>query len=190
MSLFFTVMAHMDAGAGLVTTDVDRFRLFRTAGFCHDILRKINEDRTWTARAGDIESFFADAARSSRFRTVIPYLMILQVMPTISTSWKERHAVIIGSSEACHQVSGARATGHQTDAGFSRGPGIGICLVDKRLFVAGKDNINPALFVEFIAAINGTGAGIGYLPLPLSGLLREVCFLKAVSNKFPPSFAI
>ena len=123
MSLFFTVMAHMDAGAGLVTTDVDRFRLFRTAGFCHDILRKINEDRTRTARAGDIESFFDDAAQvfplpygdtvfddtpgDAHDINLLEGVVSDEVPGHLSGEAYERHAVIIGSSEACHRVSGS-----------------------------------------------------------------------------------
>ena len=48
--------------------------------------------------------------------------------------------------------------------------------MNQSLLVAGKNDINPALFVKFVADINGTGAGIteeGIHPFLLQGLYQK-----------------
>ncbi len=76
----------MDSGVWFVTTDIDIFRIFSTSEFCHYILWKVDKDRSRAAGAGNIEGFFDDTSRSSRLRTVTPYLVMLLVIPTMSTS--------------------------------------------------------------------------------------------------------
>ena len=53
----------MNVCVWFVTTDVYIFRVFCTAKFCHDVFWKVNEDRTRTAGAGNVECFFDDAAK-------------------------------------------------------------------------------------------------------------------------------
>ena len=76
----------MDICVGLVSADVYIFRIFSAAEFCHYVLWKVDKDRSRTAGAGNVEGFFDNSARSSRLRTVTPYLVMLLVIPTMSTS--------------------------------------------------------------------------------------------------------
>ena len=188
----FLELSHMDAGAGLVTADVDCLRVFRAAEFCHDILRKVDEDRARTAGTGDVkgllddaaqvfpvpygDTVFGDAAGDAHDIDLLESVISDEVPGYLACEAYERHAVIVCGGKTCHQVGGSRAAGHQTDADFSCGPGVGVSLVYQSLLVAGKDNVDPVLFVKFIADINGTGARIaekGIHPFLLQGLYQK-----------------
>ena len=182
----------MDAGAGFVAADVDGFRVFRTAEFCHDILGKIYEDGTRPAGTGNVkglfddtaqifavsygDTVFGDASGNANDIDLLESVVSDEVSGYLTGEAHERHAVIVCGGKTCHQVGGSRAAGHQTDADFSCGPGVGVSLVHQSLLVAGKDDVDPALFVKFIADINGTGARIaekGIHPFLLQGLYQK-----------------
>ena len=79
-------LADVDICVGLVSADIYIFRIFSAAEFCHYVLWKVDKDRSRTAGAGNVKASLMIRPRSSRLRTVTPYLVMLLVIPTMSTS--------------------------------------------------------------------------------------------------------
>ena len=72
----------------------------------------------------------------------------------------KRYAVIVGGCKSCYKVGCSGTAGYQTYADFAGGSGVGVCFVDKGLFVTGEDDFDIVLFVEFITDVDGTGSGV------------------------------
>ena len=69
-------------------------------------------------------------------------------------------AVIVGGGKSCYKVGCSGTAGYQTYADFAGGSGVGVCFVDKGLFVTGEDDFDIVLFVEFITDVDSTGSGV------------------------------
>ena len=72
----------------------------------------------------------------------------------------KRNTVIVGSCKTCNKVGSSGTAGNETYANLSGSSGIGICFVYKGLFVTWQDDVNAALFILFIADIDGAGTRI------------------------------
>ena len=77
----------MDICVGLVSADVYIFRILSAAKFCHYVLWKVDKDRSRTAGAGNIEGFFDNSAKVFTSAGSNAVLVMLLVIPTMSTSW-------------------------------------------------------------------------------------------------------
>ena len=166
----------MDICIWFVTADVDIFRIFCAAKFCHDVLWKVDEDRSRTAGAGNVEGFFdnsakvftsadsnavfGDASGDSYDVYFLECIVADEVAGYLAGEAYKRYAVIVGGCKSCYKVGCAGAAGYQTYTDFSGGSGVGVCFVDKGLFVTGEDDFDVVLFVEFVTDVDGTGAGV------------------------------
>ena len=122
------------------------------------------------------DTVFGDASGNANDIDLLESVVSDEVSGHLTGEAHERHAVIVCGGKTCHQVGGSRAAGHQTNADFSCGPGVGVSLVYQSLLVAGKDDVDHALFVKFITDINGTGARVaekGIHPFLLQGLYQK-----------------
>ena len=153
----------MYTGVWLVTANVYAFRIFRTAKFSHDVFRKIDQDRTWTAGTCDVEGFFdntskvftvadgyaifcdasGDADNINFLKGIVSNEMACY-LPGEANKW---NTVVIGSRKAGNKVGGSRTACDQADSHFSGSTGVSIGCMDQRLLVAGEDHGNVILFV-------------------------------------------
>ena len=172
----FLQLPDVNAGVGFITADINAFWVFGTAHLAHNVFGKVNEHRTGSACAGNVECFFdntsqiltpsyrnavfGDASGDSHDIDFLESVVSDQVSRYLPGEAYQGNTVVVGSCQSCYQIAGAGTAGYQADTHFPCGPGIGVCLMYQSLLVAGKDNVNAALFVKLIADINGTGSRI------------------------------
>ena len=144
----------MDNCVWFVTADVDIFRIFCAAKFCHDVLWKVDEDRSRTAGAGNVEGFlddtsqvftsadsnavFGDASGDSYDVYLLECIVADEVAGYLAGEAYKRYAVIVGGCKSCYKVGCSGTAGYQTYADFAGGSGVGVGFVDKGLFVTGR----------------------------------------------------
>ena len=169
-------LADMNTGVWLVSADINILRIFRTSQFCHDIFRKIDKDRSGSACACNIKSFFYNSAKiftipyrdtifgdtscDSHNINFLECIVSDKMTGNLTCEANQRYTVIVGGGKSCNKVGGTRAAGYKAYADFAGGSGIGIGFVNEGLFVTWEDDFYIVLFVEFIADVDGTGTRI------------------------------
>ena len=159
----FFELAHVNAGVWFVAADIYTLRIFCASKFSHDVLRKVDKNRSRTAGSCDIKSFFDDAAEVLTVTDGYaifgdaagdPYdvnflesVVSDQMSGNLAGKTYERNAVIVGSCKSGDKVGSTRTAGYKTYADFAGSSCIGICFMDKCLFMARKDNVDPVLSV-------------------------------------------
>ena len=153
----------MDAGIGFIAADIYCFRIFRASQLAHDVLGKVDQNRSRTPCSGDIKSLLDDAAQiltvahcHAVFRNAPGNSYDIHFLKSVVSDQMFRHlacetdkgdTVIVGCGKTCNKVRRARSAGHQTYAHFSRCSGVGVRLVNKGLLMTGKDDLNIILFI-------------------------------------------
>ena len=146
-----------------ITTNVDVFGVFGISKFSHNVFGKINENRSWSSCTCDIKSFFDDTSKifsvsdsntvfgnasgDSNDINFLESIITNQMSGYLPCKTYKGYTVIIGSGKTSYQVCSSRTTCNQTYTYLPRSPGIGVRLVNKSLFMSGKDNVNSALLV-------------------------------------------
>src|SRR5699024_2852317 len=172
----FLQLTDVNTGVRFVTTDIDRFGIFRAAQLTHYILWKIDQYRTGSSCAGNIKGFFDNTSQifTSPYSNAVfgntsgnaydvyflEGIISNQVSGYLAGEAYQGNTVVIGGGESCHQVAGSGTAGYQTDTYFSCGSCISVCFMHQRLFVPGKYDVNAALFVKFIADVDGAGSRV------------------------------
>ena len=137
----------MYAGVWFITTDIDVLWIFCTAEFCHDIFRKIDQDRTGAAGSCDIKGFFNDATEIftvADSNTVfcnttcnadnVDFLksIISDQMPcNLSGKAYKRYTVVIGSGKSGDKIGGTRTLVTRQTPTFPVVLALSICFMDK-----------------------------------------------------------
>ena len=166
----------MDICVGLVSADIYIFRIFSAAEFCHYVLWKVDKDRSRTAGAGNVEGFFddtsqvftsadsnavlGDASGDSYDVYFLKCIVADEVAGYLAGEAYKRYAVIVGGCKSCYKGGCAGTAGDLTYADFAGGSGVGVCFVDKGLFVTGEDDFDIVLVVEFITDVDSTVSGV------------------------------
>ena len=163
-------LSNMDTGIGLVSTDIHSLWILCASQLTHHILGKIYQNRPRPSRTGDIKSFFDDPSQIFSFSHCnsifcdtsgdshdIHFLKCVianQVSGHLAGETYDGNTVVIGSGKASHHIGRSGSAGHQADSHFSRGSGIGICLMNQCLFMTGKNNVDTSVFSQLITDIN------------------------------------
>ena len=149
-------LSDMDIGIGLVAADIHILGIIRASQLRHHVLGQIDQHRSRPACPCDIKSFLDDPAQ---IRPVADGHTVLcdascdphnvhflkrvisdEMARHLPCKAYQRHTVIIGRCQSCHQIGGPRSAGDQTDPGPSRGPCISVRLMHQRLLMPGKDH--------------------------------------------------
>ena len=153
----------MYAGIWFITTDIDVLWIFCTAEFCHDIFRKIDQDRAGAAGScdfffnvtaaaeiytvADSDSVFCNATCNADNVDFLKSIISDQMTCNLSGKTDKRYTVVIGSSKSGDKVGCARTAGYQTDTDLSCSSCVSICFMDKCLFMTRQDDVNAALTI-------------------------------------------
>ena len=153
----------MDAGVWFVATDVDILWIFSTSKLCHNVLWKVNKNRSGAACACNIKSFlddtakiltvsycdtvFCDASCDTYDINLLKSIVSDQMSCNLSGKAYKRNTVIVGCGKSCNQVGCSGTACNQAYTYLSGCSCIGICLVDKSLLMSWEDNVDIVLFI-------------------------------------------
>ena len=156
-------LSHVNTGIWFITADIYALRIFGTSKLCHNILWKVDENRSRTAGSCNIKSFldntaeiftvadsdtvFCDTAGNSNDVNLLECIVSDQVSGNLTCETYKRNTVIVGSSKSGDKVGSTRAACYKTYTDLACGSCVGICLMDKGLLMTGKDDVNPTLSV-------------------------------------------
>ena len=188
----FFQLSDVNAGVRLIPTDIYGFGIFRASQFTHHIFGKVNENRTGTASAGDVEglfdntsqifpssysySIFGNASGNAYDIHFLESVVSDQVSGYLAGKAYKRHAVIVGCSQSGNHIGSSGAAGNKTYAYFSRSPCVSVCFMDQSLLMAGKDDIDIILLIQFITDVNRGRSGIAeknFHPFFLQGFYEQ-----------------
>ena len=156
-------LADMNAGVRLIPSDVDGFGIFRTSQFTHYVFWQVHQYRSGPSCAGDIKGLFDDtsqiltpsysnpvfgnASGDADDIHLLECVISDQISGYLAGKAYKRHTVIVGCSKAGDYIGRTWAAGNKTYSDLSCGPCVGVCFMDQRLLMTGKDNVDIILFI-------------------------------------------
>ena len=154
-------LINLEVFFGMIAGQIQRLVKGAGEGALAEVLRNIDQHRTWTTRGGDVVGLLRDAGQGiaaldqvvvlhHRGRDVenVRFLEgVLAQHPAhrLAAEHDHRHAVHLRSHQASDRIASARAGGDENDSRLTRGAGVTIRHVDGALLMADEDELHVRL---------------------------------------------